>query len=146
MSVATQFTPLASAAGGALIGLAAVLTMLVSGRIAGVSGFIARLLPPKSENDPLDALAFLVGLAAAPIVWTFATSASITQTVTDNLPLAAAAGLLAGFGGAYAGGCTSGHGVCGLSRFSANSLIAVLVFMAVAAATVFVTRHVAGGI
>lgn len=144
MSVITEFTPVRSAIGGAVIGASAVLLLLGSGRIAGISGILARLVAPRAGSQSVDALAFVVGLISAPIVWSQFSGATVTQTVTDNILLLVAAGLLVGFGAVYGGGCTSGHGVCGLSRFSARSLVAVLTFMATAAVTVFVARHVIG--
>lgn len=142
---ATEFTPIASAAGGALIGVSAVLLMLLSGRIAGVSGIVARLLPPYRGGGVLEAFAFVAGLVAAPLVYTAATREPVVQTVSSNFPLMIAAGLLVGFGAGLSGGCTSGHGVCGLSRLSPRSLAATLTFMATGFATVFILRHVIGG-
>lgn len=141
----TPFTPLASLAGGALIGLAAVLLMATQGRIAGISGIASRLLPPYEDNGLTWRLAFTLGLVAAPVLGLLFGGAQITQTVSDNLPLMAGAGLLVGFGAVWGHGCTSGHGVCGLSRFSIRSLAATLTFMATAALTVFVVRHAIGG-
>lgn len=145
MAIEAEFTPLASAAGGALIGAAAVLLMLFSGRIAGISGIVSGLVMPLPDSKPLQALAFIVGLVIAPLVWTGVSGNSVAQTVTTNLPLAALAGLLVGFGAVYGGGCTSGHGVCGLARFSRRSLVATVVFMTVAIVVVFVARHIVGG-
>lgn len=142
---ATEFTPIASAAGGALIGVSAVLLMLLSGRIAGVSGIVARLLAPYRGGGVLEAFAFVAGLVAAPLVYTAATREPVVQTVSSNFPLMIAAGLLVGFGAGLSGGCTSGHGVCGLSRLSPRSLAATLTFMATGFATVFILRHVIGG-
>lgn len=141
---ATTFTPLASAAGGVLIGVSAVILFVCFSRIAGITGTIRRLLPPYGAGRPLEALAFLAGLIAAPIFWSLITGTQVTQTVSGNLPLLAAAGLLVGFGSAWGNGCTSGHGVCGLSRFSPRSLAATLTFMSVAVAAVYVVRHVLG--
>ena len=138
----TEFTPLASLAGGALIGLSAVLLMVFEGRIAGISGIAGRLLPPYEDAGFRSRLAFVIGLIAAPLAYGFATGAPVTQTVSSNVALMVAAGLLVGFGSVYGNGCTSGHGVCGLSRLSARSLVATIVFMATAFVTVFVTRHV----
>jgi uncharacterized membrane protein YedE/YeeE len=142
--IVTEFTPIASAVGGALIGCAAVLLMLTSGRIAGISGILSRLIVPRADSKPLEALAFVAGLVVAPLVWMALSANAVAQTVTANLPLAAVAGLLVGFGAAYGSGCTSGHGVCGLSRFSCRSLVATAVFMTTAVIVVFVTRHVIG--
>ncbi|MFT3732552.1 MAG: YeeE/YedE thiosulfate transporter family protein [Hyphomicrobium sp.] len=144
MPIETQFTPLASAAGGALIGGAAVLLMLMSGRIAGISGILSRLLLPGSDSKPLQALAFVAGLVVAPLIWVPLSGHGVVQTVTENLPLAAVAGLLVGFGAVYGSGCTSGHGVCGLSRLSPRSFVATAIFMATAIAVVFIARHVIG--
>jgi uncharacterized protein len=142
----TQFTPLASTLGGMLIGMAAVLMMLVQGRIAGISGIVGRLLPPyAADADVACALAFVVGLIAAPLLFVAVTGTPVTQTVSDRLPLMAVAGLLVGFGTAYGNGCTSGHGVSGLARLSPRSILATAIFMAMAFATVFVTRHLLGG-
>lgn len=138
----TEFTPLASLAGGALIGLSAVLLMASEGRIAGISGIAGRLLPPYEDAGFRSRLAFVIGLIAAPLAYGFATGEPVTQTVSSNVALMVAAGLLVGFGSVYGNGCTSGHGVCGLSRLSARSLVATIVFMATAFVTVFVTRHV----
>lgn len=141
----TEFTPWASLAGGALIGASAVLLLAVTGRIAGISGIVRRLLPPYGASAPLEAAAFVAGLLAAPFVWTRLTGTEVQQTVTGSLSLAIVAGLLVG-AGVFAGrGCTSGHGVCGLSRLSTRSIAATAVFMATAAATVYVVRHVIGG-
>ncbi|MEQ1868300.1 MAG: YeeE/YedE family protein [Micropepsaceae bacterium] len=136
----TEFTPLASALGGLMIGLAAVLLMATNGRIAGISGIAARILPPYEDGETLPRLAFVAGLVLAPLIY-LAAGGSIVQTVSTNLPLMMATGLLVGFGAVYGGGCTSGHGVCGLARVSARSLAATLTFMGVAMLTVFVVRH-----
>ncbi len=138
----TEFTPLASLFGGALIGLSAVLLMLWEGRIAGISGIAGRLLPPYADNAFLSRFGFVIGLVAAPLVMMAVTGDAIQQTVSSNVPLMVAAGLLVGFGSVWGNGCTSGHGVCGLSRLSTRSFVATGVFMGVAFVTVFVTRHV----
>lgn len=143
--MSTDFTPWASFAGGALIGLSAAALLLFCGRIAGITGFVRRCLPPFEGSRPLEAIAFVAGLIAAPSVYAAVTGSPIVQTVSSNLPLMAAAGLLVGFGSAVANGCTSGHGVCGMARMSPRSLVATATFMAVAVVTVFVTRHVVGG-
>jgi uncharacterized protein len=141
----TEFTPFVSALGGALVGVAAVLLMLFSGRIAGVSGIVGRLIPPYGDAGVLEALVFVLGLIAAPMAYMWVTGTAAVQTVSSNIPLMIAAGLLVGFGAGLSGGCTSGHGVCGLSRLSPRSLVATLTFMATAFATVFIVRHVIGG-
>ncbi|SCW80757.1 YeeE/YedE family protein [Ancylobacter rudongensis] len=141
----TDFTPVASLVGGALIGLSAVLMMLAEGRIAGISGIASRLFPPYADKAFAGRLAFVAGLVAAPLLYAAVTGAAVVQTVSTNLALMVAAGLLVGFGSVWGSGCTSGHGVCGLSRLSRRSFVATGVFMAVGFATVFVVRHVIGG-
>ena len=141
----TQFTPLTAAIGGALIGVAAVMLIAFNGRIAGISGILGRLIPPYAAADSGGAVLFVLGLMAGPLVYAAVTGAAFQQTVSGNAGLMAVAGLLVGFGTAYGGGCTSGHGVCGLARLSLRSLVATSVFMATAFATVFVMRQVIGG-
>jgi uncharacterized membrane protein YedE/YeeE len=119
--------------------------MLFNGRIAGISGILGRLFPPYDGTDPGGAAAFVIGLLAAPLLYAAVTSAPFAQTVSDNVVLMIAAGLLVGFGAAYGGGCTSGHGVCGFARLSLRSLIATAIFISTGFATVFVTRHLVGG-
>lgn len=140
----TEFTPFASLAGGALIGLSAVLLMAWEGRIAGISGIAGRLLPPYRDGAFPSRLGFVLGLVAAPLLYVAVTGTPVLQTVSSNLPVMALAGLLVGFGSVYGNGCTSGHGVCGLSRLSIRSLVATLVFMATGFATVLLVRHVMG--
>lgn len=134
-----HFTPLTALSGGVLIGLASTVLVLFSGRIAGVSGIIGGLFRPKT-GDTAWRSAFLVGLLAAP--WLFQAVAPLPSihidTGSGTLILA---GLLVGIGTRYGAGCTSGHGVCGLSRLSPRSLIATLSFMLAGFATVFVVRH-----
>ncbi|WP_334174375.1 YeeE/YedE family protein [Pseudoxanthobacter sp.] len=142
---ATTFTPLASLAGGALIGLAAVLLMLTLGRIAGLSGILGGLLPAVGDaGDRGWRAAFLGGAIAAPVLIFLATGWRPAVTVEAGPLLIVASGLLVGIGVGIGSGCTSGHGVCGLARFSRRSLVATLVFMATTALTVFVTRHLIG--
>ncbi len=135
----SAFTPLAALAGGALIGLAAVLLVLFNGRIAGISGIVAALLPPRLQCGAWR-LAFVLGLLAAP--WIYQWFAPLPAASSSAAwPLQVLAGLLVGIGTRLGSGCTSGHGVCGLSRLSLRSLVATLVFMATGFATVFVVRH-----
>jgi uncharacterized membrane protein YedE/YeeE len=141
----TEFTPISAGIGGALIGLAAELMMATTGRIAGVSGFVSRLLPPYEDNQLLVRLAFVAGLVAAPLLFGLASGTSIETTVTSNIGLLVPAGLLVGIGAVIGGGCTSGHGVCGIARLSPRSLAATAVFMSTALVTVFVSRHLLGG-
>jgi uncharacterized membrane protein YedE/YeeE len=140
----TEFTPLPALLGGALIGLSAVMLLALNGRIAGISGIASRLLPPFG-GDLAGRAAFVVGLIAAPAVYLLAGAGPVEQVMPANVALLAAAGLLVGFGAVWGSGCTSGHGVCGLSRLSPRSMVATGVFMATAVATVFVVRHVIGG-
>jgi uncharacterized membrane protein YedE/YeeE len=138
----TEFTPLASLAGGALIGAASVLLMALHGRIAGISGIAVRLLPPYLDGATAGRAAFMAGLIAAPAAYAGVTGAlPAVQVETGTLALLAG-GLIAGFGAVWGNGCTSGHGVCGLARLSLRSVAAVATFMAVAILTTFVTRHV----
>lgn len=139
--IATSFTPIASLAGGALIGLSAVLLMWAKGRIAGVSGIVARLFPPYEDHEFAGRLAFAAGLVAAPVMVRFVTGSFPAQTIEAGTVVLVVAGLLTGFGSVWGSGCTSGHGVCGLSRLSVRSLVATAIFMATGIATVFVTRH-----
>ena len=138
---ATSFTPIASAAGGALIGLSAALLMAFKGRIAGVSGIAARLLPPYEDREFSGRLAFVAGLVAAPLLVWLATGRFPAQSIEAGMPVLVLAGLLVGFGSVWGNGCTSGHGVCGLSRLSVRSLVATVTFMAAGMVTVFVMRH-----
>ncbi|MGV7212378.1 YeeE/YedE family protein [Bradyrhizobium sp. UFLA05-112] len=139
--MATTFTPIAALIGGVLIGLSAVMLMAVSGRIAGVSGIAARLLPPVIDRDWAGRLAFLAGLVAAPMLWQLGTGALPAQAIAAGGIMLASAGFLVGFGSVWGNGCTSGHGVCGISRLSVRSIVATLTFMATGVATTFVVRH-----
>jgi uncharacterized membrane protein YedE/YeeE len=137
----TSFTPVASLVGGALIGLSAVLLMWATGRIAGVSGIAARLFPPYEDRQFVGRLVFVAGLVAAPMLVRLVTGSLPAQTIAAATPVLIIAGLLTGFGTVWGSGCTSGHGVCGLSRLSVRSLVATVTFMATGMATVFVMRH-----
>jgi len=138
-----NFTPVASAAGGMLIGLAAALLWLGLGRIAGISGIVGGILPIR-RREAAWRLAFLAGLLAAPLLLGVAAGYSAPAPAIGSADLLAVAGLLVGFGTRLGSGCTSGHGVCGIARLSPRSLTATGVFMATAAATVFLVRHVIG--
>ncbi len=141
----TEFTPVASTLGGALIGVAAVMLLALNGRIAGISGIIGRLLPPYAGADPIGAACIVLGLIASPLLYQAAAGVPFAQTVSDQGALMAVAGLLVGFGTATGGGCTSGHGVCGVARLSPRSVLATVIFMATGFATVYLMRHVIGG-
>lgn len=137
----TDFTPLPSILGGAMIGLSAVLLMALVGRIAGISGIAVRMLPPYLDADARGRVAFILGLVAAPALVRLATGDWPQVTLAAGAPLLVLGGLLVGFGSVWGAGCTSGHGVCGLSRLSARSFVAVGTFMATAVLTVLVVRH-----
>ena len=135
-----HFTPWTALAGGLLIGVAAVWLMLATGRIAGISGIAGGLLRPRA-GDVGWRIAFVVGLMAAP--WAYRVVADVpTAQIDASAAMLVAAGVLVGFGTRLGSGCTSGHGVCGLSRLSWRSLVATLCFMAMGFLTVFVVRHV----
>jgi uncharacterized membrane protein YedE/YeeE len=138
---ATSFTPVASLLGGVLIGASAVMLMTLTGRIAGVSGIAARLLPPYEDREFAGRLAFVAGLVAAPVIVLLASGRLPAQTIEADAVTLLLAGLLTGFGTVWGSGCTSGHGVCGISRLSVRSLVATITFMATGFATVFVMRH-----
>lgn len=140
----TDFTPFASAAGGALIGLSAVLLMALHGRVAGISGILGGLLPDIGDTDRGWRAAFVLGAVAAPGAWLIVGAAPPAIAVAAGPAALVASGLLVGVGVALASGCTSGHGICGMARLSGRSIAATLTFMAATAATVFVVRHVLG--
>lgn len=139
----SAFTPASAAAGGALIGLAALLLILTAGRIAGISGIVGAVFG-LGTGDRAWRAAFLVGLVLAPV----ATMAAGFRVPMPDMPshwlVTVVAGLLVGFGARLGGGCTSGHGVCGIARFSRRSVTATLTLMLTAAMTVAVMRHVIG--
>ncbi len=142
----TEFTPFASLLGGGIIGLSAVVLLATQGRIAGISGIVSRILPPSVDKAGLpQGIIFLIGLLLAAPLWFVLTGAGPVQMVSSNGLLLVIAGLLVGFGAVKGNGCTSGHGVCGISRGSARSIAATMTFMATASVTVFVLRHVVGG-
>src|SRR6476620_8879865 len=133
---------LSAAVGGALIGLAAVLLMFLSGRVAGISGIVGALLPPKLAEDWRWRLAFIAGLLLAPLILQAFSGFSGIGAPMVGLAILIPAGLLIGAGSALGNGCTSGHGICGLARLSPRSAVATVTFMTVAVVTVFVMRHV----
>ena len=139
-----NFTPVSALAGGVLIGAAAALLWVMSGRIAGVSGIVGGLMQP-ARGDVGWRVAFLVGMVVAPLVYAVVAGGVVPATIAPSPPLLVAGGLLVGFGTRLGSGCTSGHGVCGMARLSPRSIIATLTFMAAAFLTVFVVRHVLGG-
>lgn len=135
----SEFTPWSALAGGALIGLSATLLLSASGRVAGVSGIVNGLLNRGSRGAWHVAFIAGVVLGAGPLLWSGFGRADLPAGGSAWLPVAA--GLLVGFGSTMGNGCTSGHGVCGIARFSMRSLVATLVFVASAMVTVFLTRH-----
>jgi uncharacterized membrane protein YedE/YeeE len=139
----TEFTPLASLGGGLLIGLAAVLLMAFHGRIAGMTGIVSGVLVPLAPDWRWRA-AFIAGAVIAPIAWLLA-GGRIDLDVPVSTMAVIAGGFIVGVGVTLGSGCTSGHGVCGIARFSPRSIIATLIFMGTTFATVFVVRHVIGG-
>lgn len=140
----TEFTPLMSFVGGAMIGLSALLLLLLSGRIAGISGIVGQLIS-QPGSDSGWRIAFIVGLVLAGPVMLLTTGSVPAAQVTGSWWLLIPAGLLVGFGTRLGSGCTSGHGICGLARLSTRSIAATGVFMATAFVTVFVARHLVGG-
>ena len=141
----TEFTPITSLFGGALIGLSAVLLMAMHGRIAGISGIVARMLPPSADKAGLpQGITFVFGLLIAAPLWIALTGTIPDQVISAGGHALAIAGLLVGFGSVLGNGCTSGHGVCGISRGSARSIAATITFMATAFVTVFIIRHIVG--
>ena len=138
-----NFTPVSALIGGLLIGASAALFLVLNGRIAGISGILGGLLSP-ARSEIGWRLAFLAGLFLAPAAYVAAGGSLPPVVLEAPLGLLVLAGLIVGFGTRLGGGCTSGHGVCGIGRGSPRSLAATVVFMATAIVTVFVTRHVLG--
>ena len=139
-----NFTPVSAAIGGVLIGLSAVLLMLSTGRIAGISGIFSGLLNLRGEDKGWR-IAFLAGLILTPVIAGLIGYGMSPPKLPSNWLVIVFAGLLVGFGTRLGGGCTSGHGICGIARLSPRSIAATIVFMVVAIVTVAVTRHVLGG-
>lgn len=135
----TSFTPWSALIGGLIIGLAAAALMLLNGRIAGISGIVGGILNAKPK-DTAWRIAFVVGLLLAPSVYLLWQPLPEIHA-TEHLPTLIAAGLLVGVGTRYGSGCTSGHGVCGLSRLSPRSAVATACFMAMGFFTVYAVRH-----
>ena len=135
-----DFTPYSGFFGGVLIGVAAVLLLLANGRIAGISGIVAGLLEP-TFSDAAWRLMFIAGLWIGAIALILARGAPFAVAIQASMPVMVVAGFLVGFGTRMSGGCTSGHGVCGIARGSQRSIVATMVFIATAMATVYVVRH-----
>jgi len=139
----TDFTPIQSLIGGVMIGLSAVLLMALHGRVAGMTGILTGVIPPVASDWRWRA-AFLVGAILAPVIY-LAAGGVIPFEVPVSTGALVFGGLLVGIGVHFGNGCPSGHGICGLARFSSRSLAAVLTFMLAAFITVFIVRHVIGG-
>ena len=140
-----NFTPATSFTGGVIIGVATALLLFMNGRIAGISGIIGNLLQyPAIKGDSAWRIAFIIGLILSPLLFVVFHPLPAIQ-VDASTTLLVIAGLLVGIGTRYASGCTSGHGVCGLSRFSLRSLVATISFMLAGFITVFIIRHVIAG-
>lgn len=139
----SNFTPVISLLGGLMIGLAAAILWLANGRIAGISGIIGNL-PSVRTGDIAWRIAFLAGLIVAPLGYAALAGTPVIR-LEASAPILIAGGLLVGFGTRLGSGCTSGHGVCGMARFSPRSIAATCLFMAAGFITVFVMRHIVGG-
>ena len=134
-----SFTPWSSLGGGILLGIAASIFILANGRVLGISGIVSGLLRPR-EGDTGWRISFLLGIFTAPVIYLLATG-SVNINIDAGWLTIAIAGLLVGIGSRLGSGCTSGHGICGLSRLSIRSLVALLAFMGSGIATVYLVRH-----
>jgi len=139
-----HFTPFASLIGGMLIGLSATMLLLCDGKIAGISGIVAGMLSP-TKHDTLWRVVFVAGLLTGGFLLRLFSPQTFAINIARSWGALLLAGLLVGFGTRLGNGCTSGHGVCGLSRFSPRSLIATMTFIATGAATVYIINHFLGG-
>ena len=138
----TEFTPLSSLVGGILIGISAVILLITNGRIAGISGIVSRILPPSIHRSELpQGLLFVGGLILAIPTWCFIDGGMPVNFVSNNYLVLSIAGLLVGFGAVFGNGCTSGHGVCGISRVSKRSIVATCIFMTTSFITVLLIKH-----
>lgn len=143
--IETAFTPWASLSGGILIGIASVLLMALLGRVMGATGILSGLLTPESTADFAWRAALLAGMVTGPVViWLFSGQMPAVQVPASSATFILG-GLIVGLGVTLGGGCTSGHGVCGIARLSLRSIVATLTFMTFTFITVFVTRHMIGG-
>ena len=143
----TDFTPISATLGGMLVGLSAVVLMAALGRIAGMTGIVAGILPPLSQQERDNytwRIVFLLGAIAAPALLGFGGFLPSFEVPLSNLMMIVG-GVIVGVGVHYGAGCPSGHGICGLARFSPRSLVAVATFMVTTAITVYIVRHVVGG-
>jgi len=140
-----SFTPIASTVGGVIIGVAATLMLLLHGRVAGITGILAGVLDKRKPGDVSWRTLFFAGLIAGGIIMAFAMPQGFDIDIVRSPWAVIAAGLLVGFGTRLGNGCTSGHGVCGISRFAPRSLVATGTFILTGAITVFVVNHLLGG-
>lgn len=145
MNMMTQFTPISAFIGGMLIGLSAVILLLVNGRIAGISGIFHGLFRPKA-NDVIWRILFIVGLFAGVQIYYFCSQIQFEFRTHYPIFLLILAGFFVGIGTKLSGGCTSGHGICGIARLSKRSIIATLTFIIAGIITVYFLRHLVGGI
>jgi uncharacterized membrane protein YedE/YeeE len=141
----TDFTPFASLGGGILIGIASVLLMANFGRVMGATGILAGFLMPTNRDDWAWRASLLAGMVSAPALYWLVSGQSVVVQVPVSTIAMIIGGLIVGVGVTFGGGCTSGHGVCGIARLSPRSIVATVVFVIAAVATVYVTRHVIGG-
>ena len=137
-----QFTPWSALAGGALLGIASALFILLNGRIAGICGIVGGLYSPQ-RNDIAWRIAFILGLMLAPLAWSLIDTLPNIDIKASN-SLLVISGLIVGISTRYGSGCTSGHGVCGISRLSPRSIVATLAFMGTGFLTVYIMRHILG--
>jgi hypothetical protein len=143
--IETAFTPMASLAGGVMIGIASTLLMLTLGRVMGARGVLAGLLQPASSQDFAWRAALLAGMASGPaLVWLLSGEMPAVEVPISTVALILG-GLIVGVGVTYGAGCTSGHGVCGMARLSPRSIAATVTFMIATGVTVYLVRHVFGG-
>ncbi len=138
-----NFTPVSALIGGALIGAASALLLWLNGRIAGVSGIVAGLVAPRGGDIAWRAM-FVLGLVGGVMIYRLAGGELETIAINPSLPLLVVGGLLVGFGTGIGGGCTSGHGVCGMARLSPRSIVATVTFLVAGIVTVLVLRHGVG--
>jgi uncharacterized membrane protein YedE/YeeE len=133
-----NFTPIPAFLGGILIGLAVIIFLVGNGRLAGISGIVDNLF--FSKNNRLDNILFIVGVILGPIIYQTVTKSIIPFTITTSIPVVILGGIFVGVGTKIGSGCTSGHGICGISRFSIRSIVATLVFLTTGILTVLVMR------
>ena len=137
-----NFTPVSALIGGGLIGLSAAILLTINGRLAGISGIMAGLVPP-ARDDAIWRILFIVGLFGGAAAWLLVTGGPVVA-FDVGWPVIVIGGLLTGIGTRIGTGCTSGHGVCGIARLSPRSIVATVTFVAVGALTVFISRHMIG--